>query len=114
MSPKPGVALHDVRFAEGPYIVKRGTDYYLRYRIALDRGGNTPMRLVVDASKGNNKGYYFFIAPATLPERGHVVERSLIADGLGEYARRGAVYWLNPDGSEVLLEIKEEPERIQK
>jgi hypothetical protein len=114
MSQKPGVALDDVRFAEGPHIVKRGTDYYLRYRIALGSSGNTPMRLVVDASKGNNRGYYFFIAPATLPERSNVVERSLAADGLSEYARRGAVYWLNPDGSEVLLEIKEEPEQIQK
>lgn len=110
MSPGPGVALHDVPFVDGPCIVQRGESYYLRYRIAADRGGDMTLRMVLDAKKGPDKGHYYFIAPISQPERGNVVERPLASDGMTELARRGAVYWLNPDGSEIALEIKKEPE----
>ncbi|MFD7712865.1 hypothetical protein [Streptomyces sp. NPDC059786] len=43
------------------------------------------------------------------PERGNVIERALAADELTDFARRGAVYWLNPDGTEIPLEIRQEP-----
>ena len=110
MSSRPGVALQDVQFAEGPYIVHRGENYFLHYRVALDQGSNMSLRMVVDTKKSKDKGYYFFIAPISQPERGNVVERPLASDGLTEFAQRRAVYWLNPDGSQIPLEIKEEPE----
>jgi hypothetical protein len=109
MSTRPGVALHDVGFTEPPYIVHRGDDYYLHYRAATSQGGKMALRVVVDAKQTKDKGYYYFIGPISQPERGNVVERPLASDGLAELARRKAVYWLNPDGSEILLEIKEEP-----
>lgn len=111
MLTRPGVALQDVRFAEGPYIAHRGDHYYLHYRLAIDQGSNMPLRMVVDAKQAKDKGYYYFIAPISQPEKGNVVERPLAGDGLTEFAHRRAVYWLNPDGSEIPLEIKEAPER---
>lgn len=108
MLPKPGVALQEVQFEEGPYIVRRGENFYLHYRIALDRGGEMNMRMGVGAKKVKNKGYYYFIAPVSQPERGNVIERPLAIDELTEFAQRRAIYWLNPDGSEIYLEIKEE------
>jgi hypothetical protein len=110
MVSRPGVSLQDVRFAERPHIVHRGENYYLRYRVAVDQGNKMTLRMVVDVKKVKDRGYYFFIAPVSQPERGNVVERPLAADGLTEFADRRAVYWLNPDGSEIPLEIKEEPE----
>lgn len=109
MSSKPGVALHAVRFEEGPYLLRRGPDYYLHYRLAVAADGETAMRMVVRAQSGQDRGYYFFLAPVSLPERGNVVDRPLAADGLTEFAQRGAVYWLDPDGLETPLEIRNEP-----
>ena len=107
MLPRPGVALQDVRFAERPHIVHRGNNYYLRYRVAVDQGSELVLRMVVNAKKAKDKGYYYFIAPISQPEKGNVVERPLASDGFTEFAHQRAVYWLNPDGSEVPLEIKE-------
>jgi hypothetical protein len=55
-----------------------------------------------------DKAFYFFIAPISQPERGNVIERPLASDGLTEFAQHGAMYWLNPDGSEIPLEIRRE------
>lgn len=110
MSSKPGIALQEVPFVEGPYIVNRGEDFYLHYRIAANNGDEMTLRMVVDAKKGKDKGYYYFIAPISLPEKSNVIERPLSSDGLVEFAQRKAVYWLNPDGSEIPLDIKKEAE----
>jgi hypothetical protein len=112
MSSKPGVALQDVRFEEGPYILQRGGNFYLRYRLAAGPDDQPELRMVVGARKTKVKAYYFFIGPISGPERGNVIEMPLAFDGLAEFARRGAVYWLNPDGSEILLEIKQEPQQM--
>lgn len=110
MLTRPGVALQDIQFAEGPYIACRGDNYFLHYRVALNPGTTPGVRMVVDAKKAKDKGYYFFIAPISLPERGNVVERPLAPDGLTEFARRGSMYWLNPDGTEIPLKVRNEPE----
>ena len=106
MQPNPGVALQDVRFSERPHIVMRGGNYYLRYRIATEHGGMKPLRMLLCARKGQGKGYYFFSVPVSHVEPGDVVERPLADDDFTELARRNAVYWLNPDGSEVPLDAK--------
>jgi hypothetical protein len=112
MLPRPGVALHEVQFEEGPYIVHRGENFYLRYRVAVDRRNEMNLRIVVDAKQVKDKGYYYFVAPISQPERGNIIERPLAFDGLTKFAQQGAVYWLNPDGSEIPLEIKQEPEHL--
>jgi hypothetical protein len=112
MSTKPGVALQEVPFEEGPYILQRGENFYLRYRIALNRGGEMTLRMAVDAREVKDKGYYYFIGPISRPERGNAIERPLALDGLTQFAQKRAVYWLNPDGSEIPLEIKQQPEHL--
>jgi len=107
MKPNPGVAFQDVEYAERPHIIKRGDSYYLRYRIAMKPGTIPPLRMVLCSRKGHDKGYYYFSVPISHPEPGHVIERSLADDQLTEFARRNAVYWLNPDGSEIHLEVEE-------
>ncbi len=112
MLPKPGVALQSVPFAEKPHIVKRGDNYYLRYRIAVD-SGRMMLRMALVAKKTPGKGYYYLTAPISHSELGNVVERSLAYDGFTELARRNAVYWLNPNESEIHLEITEESDDTQ-
>jgi len=107
MQPAPGVALEDVRFAEQPHIVKHGKEYYLRYRIATDPSRPMPLRMVLGSRKTTDKGYYYFSVPISHIEPGNVIQRPLADDGLTEFAQRNAVYWLNPDGSEVPLEVTE-------
>ena len=108
MKPDPGTALQDVAFAVRPHIVKRNDDYVLRYRIRVPEGEQPPLARALVARAGSEKGYYYFSIPVSHPERGQLVERPLAEDGLEDFARKNAVYWLDPDGSEVPLEIREE------
>ncbi|MFD7712864.1 hypothetical protein [Streptomyces sp. NPDC059786] len=50
MATKPGVALQAVHFEEGPFNVRRGEQFYLRYRLAVGAGDHTAMRLMVDSA----------------------------------------------------------------
>jgi len=114
MSSRPGVALQDVLFEEGPHIVQRGEeDYYLRYRLATGPDERPALRMVVGARKTKDKAFYFFIAPISQPERGNTIERPLASDGVTEFAQHSAVYWLNPDGSEIPLEVRREFEHTE-
>lgn len=100
--------MQDVLFEEGPYIVQRGENFYLHYRLSAGAKNRPALRMVVDAKKKTDKAFYYFIAPISQPERGNVIERPLDSDGLTEFARRNAVYWLNPNGSEMPLDIRQE------
>lgn len=104
--PKPAIALQDIQFAEYPYIIEREENYFLHYRIAINSTQEVPLRRMVYVKKTKDKGYYYFSIPISHPEYGNGEERSLSKDGLTEFARQDAIYWLNPDGSEIHLEIK--------
>jgi len=104
--PDPGVAMKDIDFAEQPIIVQRGEYYYLRYRIALQPGSALPLRRVLCHRRTTDKGYYYFSIPVSHTEWGNTVERPLAMDGFTDLARKDAMYWLNPDGTEVKLEIR--------
>lgn len=106
MASTPGIALQDVLVDEGPYVLQRGEDFYLIYRLAPGPNEQPAHRVMVGCKRTKEKAYYFFIGRVSFPERGNAIERPLASDGLSEYARRGAVYWLNPDGSEIALEIR--------
>ena len=112
---EPAHALQDVPVVEGPYIVHRGgDDYYLRIRIDHhQRIGGKHARLnsdvEVDSTTANGRGYVFFsVIRSSTHNEGCMIERHLGAIGMLEFAKRNSVYWLNPDGSTVLLEIREE------
>ncbi len=105
LAPSPRVALGEVAFSIPPHILQRGEQYYLRYQIKADSGNHPPFRMVPLCKTTSEKGYYFFGTPISFPERGSVVERPLDRDGLTNFARKCAIYWLNPDGSEVHLEV---------
>jgi hypothetical protein len=103
--PSPGVSLCDARFAEEPYIVKRGPRYYLHYRMALDDKMN--LRRVLIAKKNGNRGMYYLTGFISHPEWGGVVERPVAYDGFAEFAKKGAIFWLDPDGTETKLQTRE-------
>ena len=107
--PPPGIALQDVVFAEQPYIVKREDQYYLHYRRALEKEHTTLPR-VLWTKKTKDKAYYYFSTAISHVERGGIIERPLAYDHFTGFAQRNAVYWLNPDGSEVRLQIREAAE----
>lgn len=111
LKPNPRVALHEVRFVEKPHIVKRGDTYLLRYQIAVERGQRPPLTMPLVSKKKKSKGYYYFAMAVSHPESGRRVERNLEEDGLVDLARHNAVYWLNPDKSEVLIEVRDDPAR---
>jgi|HubBroStandDraft_6_1064221.scaffolds.fasta_scaffold176094_2 hypothetical protein len=110
LAPVPRVALGEISFALFPQIVQRGGQYYLRYQIQMPPGDQFQARMVPFSRITNDKGYYFFGTPISLPERGHLVESPLSSDGLTNFAKTNAIYWLNPDGREVHLEILMEAE----
>jgi hypothetical protein len=102
----PDLSLNDKHFAERPFIMKRDDRYYLHYRMALEKE-HVNLRMVLWTKKTKDKAYYYFSGPISHPEWGGIVERPLAYDEFTEFARRNAVYFLNPDGSEVKLEIRE-------
>ncbi len=102
---EPGLSFAAARFAEPPDIVQRGDHYYLRYRRALE-DGHYPLLSVVYAKKTDDAGYYFFSVPISHVEWGCLVERPLAFDGFEDFARRGSIYWLDPDGTKHRLQVR--------
>ena len=105
---QPHISLKEAQFAVGPEIIQRGDHFYLRYRRALvsDR---YPLRVVLDVKKTKDAGYYFFIGQISYPEWGNTIERPLAYDDLEDLARRGQIYWLDPDGTQHPLPVRSEP-----
>ena len=99
----PGLSLKDAGFAEGPVIIQRENHFYLRYRRAL-KDDRFPLLSVLHVRKTKDAGYYFFSIPISHVEWGNLIERPLAYDDLEEFARRGQIYWLDPDGTKHPLE----------
>jgi hypothetical protein len=106
--PEPGVAMSKAGFAEGPIIIQRGEHFYLRYRRALPHGRFTFGNPFLVAHKAEDAGYYYFSAPISHTEWGNLVERPLAYDEFEDFARRGNVFWLDPDGTKHPLQIRRE------
>jgi hypothetical protein len=102
---KPGISFADARFAEPPVIIQRGDHFYLRYRRALD-DGHYPLLSVLYTKKTDDAGFYFFSFRTSHVEWGCLVERPLAYDEFEDFARRGRVYWLDPDGTKHQLQIR--------
>jgi hypothetical protein len=107
MAPSPSAALGDISFSIPPYILKCGGKYYLRYQVTRKHDTSLPLQMALYSKKTDKKGYYYFSLPISHPEPGNLVERPLAKDELTEYAGKNAIYWLNPDGTEIHLKIKE-------
>ncbi len=101
----PGLSLKDARLAEGPVIIQRGEHFYLRYRRALE-DGRFPLLSLLYVKKTKDAGYYFFSGRISHVEWGNLVERPLAYDGLEELARRGQIYWLDPDGTKHPIPVR--------
>lgn len=104
LAPRPGTALGQLDFTVAPQLVQRDDGYHLCYQIAVPPGRHPPLRAVFARSTGA-KAYYYFSVPTSHRELGARVERPLEPDGFTSYARRNAVYWLDPDGTEHPLPI---------
>jgi hypothetical protein len=104
LAPRPAIPLRPGDFAEQPHIVRKGDDYFLRYRMAIPPG-IPPTQRVIFTRKTADKAYYFFGVPTSHREQGQTVERPLASDTFTEYAKKDAVYWLDPDGTETHLRI---------
>ncbi|MBI3218339.1 MAG: hypothetical protein HYZ44_02400 [Bacteroidetes bacterium] len=104
--PKPGTSLDDIEFSIFPHIVKRDGKYFLQYQISLTENGKPHLVRIVYSDIIEGKAYYFFSAPISHFEKGQIIERSLEIDGLTDFAKRGDVYWLNKDKTEIKLKIE--------
>lgn len=102
---KPGLSLKDAGLAEGPLIIQRGDHFYLRYRRALE-DGRFPLLAVLYVKKTKEAGYYFFSGRISHVEWGNLVERPIAYDKLEELARRGQIYWLDPDGTKHPIPLR--------
>jgi len=107
-APSPGLSLKDARVVEGPVLIERSGHVYLRYRRALEERGLTLLSMLYQKKTGD-AAYYFFSVPISHPEWGNLIERPLAYDGTEELARKGRVFWLDPDGSKHSIPLKEEP-----
>jgi hypothetical protein len=106
-TPQPGLSLKDARVVEGPVLIERSGHGYLRYRRALEERGLTLLSLLYH-KKEVDAAYYFFRAPISHREWGNLIERPLAYDGTEDLARKGRVFWLDPDGSRHPIPLKEE------
>ena len=102
---QPGLSLKEARLAEGPVLIQRGEHFYLRYRRAL-KNGRFPLLSLLEVKKTKDAGYYFFSVPISHLEWGNLIERPLAYDNLEEFARRGRIYWLDPDGTKHPIPIR--------
>jgi hypothetical protein len=102
---KPGLSLKDAWLAEGPVIIQRGDHFYLRYRRALE-DGRFPLLAVLYVKKTKEGGFYFFSGRISHVEWGNLVERPLAYDDLEEFARRGRIYWLDPDDTKHPIPVR--------
>lgn len=103
--PKPLQSLDDFKFSVYPHIVSRDGEYFLQYQIDVSNKEDLALRFPVWHSTASGKVYYYFTVALSLPEPGNLREYPLEADGLTEFAKRDAVYWLNKDYSENKLRI---------
>ena len=101
---QPGSNLGDTRFKVFPHILKEGESYFLCYQIAMKP--IKPLVKVLYSKIHEGKAYYFFSVPISHEEYGALVKRNVSEDGFTTYAKNGAVYWLNKDGTETHLETK--------
>jgi hypothetical protein len=83
-------------------IIQRGDDFYLRYRPAQK---SLIITLVLEAKKMTNAGCYFF-GVNSKPGFDKVVERPLVSDGFDQFARRGEIFWLEPDGTKYKIPVQ--------
>ncbi len=86
-------------------IIQRGEHFYLQYRRALE-ANHFVLLSVLYAKKTGVEGCYFFSAPISHVEWGNLVERPLAYDGFEDLARRGQVYWLDPDGTKHPIAVR--------
>jgi hypothetical protein len=106
-APSPGLSLKDARVVEGPILIERSGRVYLRYRRALEPRGLT-LASVLYHQKTADAAYYFFSVPISHTEWGNLIERPLAYDGTEDFARKGKVFWLDPDGTRHPLPLKKE------
>lgn len=91
---------------EGPLIVQRGSDYFLRYRRATSPTDYT-LILPVAYKQVGDAGCYYFYGPVSGFYYGQLVEYPLVYDkGATDLARAGRIYWLNPDGTKTKIPIE--------
>src|SRR2546423_10599319 len=101
----PGLSLKDAHVVEGPVLIERSGHIYLRYRRALDERGIT-LAAVLYHKRTKDAAYYFFSVPISHPEWGNLIERPLAYDGTEQLARKGKIFWLDPDGSAHPIRLK--------
>ena len=106
MTPDPSRSLKEAKVVEGPLIIQRGSDYFLRYRRATSPTDYT-LILPVAYKQVGDAGCYYFYGPVSGFYYGQLVEYPLVYDkGATDLARIGRIYWLNPDGTKIKVPIK--------
>ncbi len=100
----PAWVPHDSpEFAERPHIVKRGTEYYFRYRMAqLD------LVRVFEWEDRGDRACFWMSNFVSLVDVCEPREYALADLGFEKHAEKGELYWLNPGGREVKLVIVDE------
>ena len=76
MEPTP-VALDKVRVVSGPSLIKRGDQYFLRYRRALDKEYST-LVYPVGYKRTDKAGFYYFYGPVSNFYHGQMIELPLV------------------------------------
>lgn len=106
MTPDPTRSLKEANVVEGPLIIQRGSDYFLRYRRATSPT-DCSLMLPVAYKQVGDAGCYYFYGPVSGFYYGELVEYPLVYDkGATAHARAGSIYWLNPDGIRIKIPIK--------
>lgn len=99
------VDIKNVKFVTEPHILDKNGDFYLVYQIAKNEKESN-VRLQIGERISDDKFYYFFIGKSSFPEYDHLVLRTVSRnENVIKLFKSDAVFWLNPDATEVRLKI---------
>ncbi len=102
---RPGIELRDVAFTVFPHIEVADSSTYLSYQITIPQN-HIENRPQVMGRRINERYYVFFLGRTSFREYGNL--KRIPLNGLYDQpipANLQEVYWLNPDGTEVPLEV---------
>ena len=86
-----------------PHLILKNNEHFLKYQIKkqLDE---FQTRRIIDFKIIDDGVYFYFVGKSSFKESFQEVEIPL-KENLNSYAKKGYVFWLNPDGSSEKLKI---------
>ena len=96
-------SIDEYNFIIYPIVLKKGNSFYLQYQFDVQmKNGIYTLKTGVSSKITKDKLYYYFSSSTSFSDYGEIHE---IAIDSTSYIEKNAIYWLNPDNTEIKLKI---------